>query len=123
MAGVKRPSDSGIVIQRKVQEWWNRDKYGCKCDRTNFTVANGNILKFAVQTNFYEFFYFAIDEFNLDINFIDPSDGLTVLDFAKQQLTKKMQYAPDHPNTLGTKKIFDKLQKSGARYAKEIKQN
>jgi hypothetical protein len=111
-------SDPDSIRIKKVQSWWN--KYDCKCNRTNFTIYSGSILKYAVQTSFDSFIYKIINFYKLDINFIDHSDGKTVLDFAKKEYDRLYNLSKDHAKTKSSGKIVDFLRSNGALYASEL---
>jgi hypothetical protein len=120
IAGVNRSIDSDIVIKQKIQQWWNRYHDDCECELVSVSDKKINILKKAAQVLSTGFFYFVIDENDLDINFIDQEDGRTLLDYVKEEIGKKEMDGPDHPSTKASKKIFEMLRKNGALYASEL---
>lgn len=112
--------DSEEVIIKKVQSFWNKYFNDCKCFTDDFIMAGGNILKYAVQHDFDLFFYEVIKRYKLNLNFIDPVDGKTVLDFADHEYKRVKQLAPDSERTKALKKLYDYLRNNGALYAAEL---
>lgn len=80
-------------VKRKVQKWWNKFKTKCKCDSLSFGLSNGNLLKFALAQNYPDFVETLASTYGCDINFIDPADGLNLLDYIIKEIArlKKLQ--------------------------------
>ena len=72
----------------KIQAWWNKYKSKCKCDSVNFTVPNGNLLKFSINQSMPDFIDTLVSNYGLDINFIDPADGKNVLDYLNDEIER-----------------------------------
>ena len=106
---------------KKVQDWWNKYKYNCTCNRSNFSITDGSILKYAVQTSFDPFLSKVIEFYKLGINFIDPADGKTVLDFTKEEYDRLYKLSPNNPKTKSLERIFKLLRANGALYKSELK--
>lgn len=81
-------SDDEETVKRKVQKWWNKYKTKCKCDSLDFGLSNGNLLKFALSQNFPEVIETLSSTYGCDINFIDPVDGLNVLDYISKEISR-----------------------------------
>lgn len=94
--------DDEETIIRKVQSFWNKYKTKCKCDSLQFNLSNGNILKFAISQNMFIFIE-TIASYELDINFIDPADGLNLLDYT----TKEIERLKKLTNSEGIVKIYE----------------
>lgn len=77
------------VANKRIQKLWNanKEKFACK-NFNNVSIADGNLLKFSIDTGFPEFLTFSVLEYNLDVNFKDPADGRTIMDFIKWQLER-----------------------------------
>ena len=90
-------------VKRKVQKWWNKFKTKCKCDSLSFGLSNGNLLKFALAQNYPDFVETLASTYGCDINFIDPVDGLNLLDFINAEIEryKKM------PNGKSAVKVYE----------------
>ena len=80
--------DNEETIKRKVQIFWNKYKKNFKCDSVDFPIQNGNILKFAISQNMPEVVETLSDTYGLDINFIDPADGLNLLDYINWEIAR-----------------------------------
>lgn len=83
-----KPTDSSSDKQAKVQRLWTKYREYFGCDSSGFPVEYGNILKYSVHKNYYLFVDQVIDNYKLDINFKDPSDGKTLLDFVKDEVSR-----------------------------------
>ncbi|HEY8690631.1 MAG TPA: hypothetical protein VIM07_15445 [Chitinophagaceae bacterium] len=81
MAGIKIGVDNEETVKKKLQLFWNKYKTSCKCDALNFGLPNGNLLKYALSQNMPGLIETLADTYMLDINFIDPADGLNLLDY------------------------------------------
>lgn len=84
--------DDEETIKKKVQIFWNKYKKNCYCDSVTFGVQNGSILKFALAQNFPQVIE-TLADYGCDINFIDPADGLNLLDYVSGEIArlKKLQ--------------------------------
>jgi hypothetical protein len=120
MACVEK-TDSEEVIVKKVQAFWNKYFNECKCFKDDFVMIGGNVLKYAAQNTFEEFFYEIFTRYKLNLNFIDPADGKTLLDFVDQEYKRIKQIGPDLQKTKVLKTLFDLLRTNGALYASELK--
>jgi hypothetical protein len=121
MSCAKVGVDSPEQAKRKIQCMWNKYKEEFRCyGHSDVTLDNANVLKFSVDTGFNSFIVTAIKKYELDVNFKDPTDGKTILDFVEAQL--------DHyRNSTFTAKAdeyqrtYDLLIKYGAKRAKDLK--
>jgi hypothetical protein len=118
MACVEK-TDSEEVVIRKVQSFWDKYYSECKCNRDDFVLANRNILKYAAQHAWDEFFIL-IKQYKLNLNVIDPVDGKTLMDFVDHEYKRIKQIAPDSDRTKSLKKLYDYLRSNGALYAVEL---
>lgn len=85
MACVNIKVDNEETVKKKLQLFWNKYKKKFTCDSLSFSLSNGNILKFALAQNkpgIIETFV----SYGLDINFIDPADGLNLLDWIDAEI-------------------------------------
>jgi hypothetical protein len=82
--------DNEETIKRKLQSFWNKYKTNCKCDSLTFGVQNGNILKFAFSQDMPSVIE-TLADYGLDINFIDPVDGLNLLDYVNAEISRMSQ--------------------------------
>ena len=93
MSGVNVDKDSREVIIKKIQTFWNAYKTNCKCDALSFKVPNGNFLKFLVSVNMISELELLTDEYKLDLNFIDPADGLTLCEYLNEVVIESKSQA------------------------------
>lgn len=93
MACVNIGVDNEETVRKKLQSFWNKYKTSCKCDALSFGLPNGNFLKYALSQNMPEVIETLASTYGLDINFIDPADGLNLLDYIIGEIErlKKLQ--------------------------------
>ena len=84
--------DSPEVIRIKVNKMWNKYRTNFACDSLGFNVPNGNVLKFTMNFNFPEFIYYMIDNYDLDMDFKDPADNKTIIEYLNEELAKTKKY-------------------------------
>lgn len=76
------------IDKAKLKIFWNKHKTLFKCDSVSFGLSNGNLLKFSLSQNMPEVIKTIAAVFELDINFIDPVDGLNLYDFVDSEIAK-----------------------------------
>ncbi len=79
--------DDEETILKKLRIFWNKYKTKCTCDSLDFHIPNGNLLKFALSQKMPELIETLADAYGLDINFIDPKDGMNLLDYVLSQIS------------------------------------
>ena len=94
MSCVDLKNDSQETIIQKVNCMWNKYKTKFACDSLEFNVPNGNILKFNMNFNFPDFIYLLVDQYGLDVTFVDPADGLTFVEYLDQEISKIQKFGP-----------------------------
>ena len=67
---------------------WDKYKTKFACNRLEFGVINGNILKYSINCNFDDFILILADHYNVDFLFADPANGKTVINYIDEELTK-----------------------------------
>lgn len=92
MSCVDVKNDSREKIKAKVSCMFKRyyDEFGC--DNTGFLVAQGNILKYAINQEFEYFIYGVAEDFGVDLNMKDPADGKTLMDFIADEIARYKRY-------------------------------
>lgn len=90
-ADVKK--DSPKTLEEKVSSLWEKYREDFGCDSTGFPIEMGNVLKYSVYNRFSGFVDSVVKQYNLDINFKDPADGKTVLDFIKEETARSQRMA------------------------------
>ena len=117
---VKTGVDSKEIVAMKIQCMWNkyREKFRCYVF-ANVAVPEGNVLKFAMDTGFSTFLVSAVKKYNLDMNFLDPADNKTIMDFLKENYDsyKKDSYTEKADEYL---RIYELLKANGAKHASEL---
>jgi hypothetical protein len=108
LAGVDVVVDSEETITKKVKSYWNRYKKRFIGNTVGFGLQNGNLLKFALSQNLPEVVETLASTYECDINFIDPADGLNLLDYINSEITRMKK----QNNSEGTVAIYEKY-KSG----------
>lgn len=82
-----KPKDSPDEAKMKIFKMW--DAYKTKFNCTGFTgvsVSDGNILKFSIDVGFPTIVETLMERYNFDINFVDPTDSKTILDFVHDRI-------------------------------------
>lgn len=121
MSCAKVGKDTPEQAKQKIQIMWNTYRTEFKCPGgVSDTLNNGNVTKYAMDNGFTTFVVYSIKKYELDMNFIDPKDGKTLLDFVEEQLTRwrKTNYTEKADEY---QRVYDLLIKSGAKRAKELK--
>ncbi|GGH06761.1 hypothetical protein [Pedobacter zeae] len=116
-AKVDTLKDSPETIAEKISKMWNiyQQTGYTSCNASTFDVRDGNLLKYAVADKFEDFLQDAI-KWKLDLNKIDSSDGMTLLDYIDDNLLRAKGSAFESTY----KKYHDMFRKAGAKYKKEL---
>ena len=80
------PNDTPEEQVRKVRAMWDKYKLMFACDVPAFRVNNGNILKLSIDAPFTEFVKQMLRKYALNVDFVDPSDGKTLLQFINDEI-------------------------------------
>jgi hypothetical protein len=88
MSCVNPKKDSPETVKSKVNYMWETYYKEFGCDSSGFLVAQGNVLKYSVNQEFEYFVDGVVEEFGLNINLKDPSDGKTLLDFTLDEINR-----------------------------------
>lgn len=107
--------DSEEEIGRKILNMWKENEATLICNNTKFDVANGNILKFAVNLKFDEFLIDAA-HWKVNLNKVDEMDGRTLLDYVQAQIERN-NGLPAQPTL---KQYYAMLKKAGAKHRAEL---
>ena len=114
-------SDDLEVARQKVQRMWNKYRTLISCKGPGVKVDGGNITKFSLETGFSIFLHDAIKDYKLDMNFKDPADGKTILDFVNEEIGLLKRPPVDRPAKLNDYQIiFQLLKTNGAKSGKEL---
>jgi hypothetical protein len=96
MSCVDLVNDSKETIKEKVNCTWEKyyDQWGCTS--SGFPMGDGNNLKFALNQEQELFIDGMVQEFGININLKDPSDGNTLLDFVTSEI-ERYRFDTDYP--------------------------
>lgn len=113
--------DSKEIAWKKIECMWNKYREKFRCYFHSDSVANEkNILKFSIDSGF----TVLISEFvkhNFDVNFKDPADNKTVLDFLKDQINIISNSPPvNEAKIIEYRRLYNKLLTIGAKHAKDL---
>ena len=115
-AGVNFKSDTRATATLKLQAMWDDNPALFVCSSTNFSVPNGDLLKYAIETRSFGLVENAMAAWHLDLNRIDPADCRTLLDFVTLKLG---QNRGTHLEPVLTGYVA-RLRQAGAKNASEI---
>ncbi len=120
MSCAKVGVDSPELAKKKIQCMWNKYKEEFRCDgHSDVTLHNANVLKFSVDIGFSTFVVAAVKKYELDVNFKDPTDGKTILDFVEAEL-KHYRNSTFTDKANEYQRTYDLLIKYGAKRAKDL---
>jgi hypothetical protein len=121
MSCAKDGVDSLETARKKIQTMWNKNRESFSCDYPGVTVPKGNITKFSLETNFSDFLINAVKDYKLDMNFRDPRDNRTILDFVKDKINQ-MKKSPINltANIQEYESLYKMLQENGAKHSKDL---
>jgi hypothetical protein len=104
----------------KIQIMWNANREAFRCySFPGVTVSEGNVLKFSTDTSFPYFLTTTVKKYQLDMNFIDPADGKTMMDFLKTGIDRYTQQG-NTGKAFEYQRIYDLFAKNGAKHAKDL---
>lgn len=107
--------DSEEEIGKKIAKVWKDNEATLICNNTKFDVANGNIIKFAVNLKFDEFLI-DVTKWKVNLNKVDETDGRTVLDYVQSQIAANKGLATEPV----LKKYYQMLKDAGAKHKSEL---
>lgn len=97
----------------KVKKMWDNNAERIKCNLSPFSLANHNILKYAILMPHADFVKELVQTYNVNVDFIDPRDGKTALEFCKEKLSDLEQDKnSDKLEIIEVKKICGYLEES-----------
>ena len=89
-AGVDFKLDTADIARRKIRQMWDANQSRLRCNRGDFDVTNGSILKYAVAKRTFDFIDNAVSVWGVDVNQPDDSDGKTLLDYIDQKIAENL---------------------------------
>lgn len=84
-------------------------------------VPKGNITKFSLEASFPDFLITAAKDYKLNMNFKDPQDDRTILDFIKYKITQMKNAPVDMTLRIQEyERLYKMLQENGAKHGKDL---
>jgi hypothetical protein len=121
MSCAKDGVDDLEAARKKIQTMWNKNKKSFSCDYPGMSVPKGNITKFSLEANFPDFLITAAKDYKLDMNFKDPQDNKTILDYVKDQIAQMKKAPVDMtPKVQEYERLYQMLQDNGAKHSKDL---
>jgi hypothetical protein len=108
--------DSPEQVKAKLQRYWLEHRTRLGCSQLGFSIRQGNVVKLAFERHSKIVIADFLRRWSLDMNFIDPADGKTVLDYVEGQLAESR----GQPIEGSVRRNFDLLVRSGAKRAAEL---
>ena len=112
--------DSKEIAWKKIECMWNKYREKFRCYNTSSAANERNILKFSIDSGF----TVLISEFvkhNFDVNFKDPADNKTILDFIKDEINSISNTPPvNNAKITEYNRLYNMLLKNGAKHAKDL---
>lgn len=114
--------DSKDIAAIRIQIMWNKFRENFRCYNIPNSIATDmNILKFSMDIGFTSFIHEAVRRYHLDVNFIDPADGKTVLDFVTDQEILIRKTPPVNTSKADEyQTIYKMLRTNGAKHSQEL---
>lgn len=115
-AGVDFKHDTAAEARNKIKTMWMQNQSHLRCNRGDFDVTNGSVLKYAVAKRTFDFIDNATSVWGVELNLPDQSDGKTLLDYVEQKVVENA--GNDLEPVLITYR--DKLVSYGAKRSREL---
>jgi hypothetical protein len=114
--------DTKEEAKLKIQCMWNKYKEKIRCYVHPTSIAvNKNVTKLGLDINNTNFIYSLVSIYNLDMNFLDPDDHKTLLDFVKEREEYIRSIKPlDAAKADEYQKTYQLLKSNGAKHNWEL---
>jgi hypothetical protein len=121
MSCAKDGVDDLETARKKIQCMWLKYRKLFSCNYPGVKVPKGNVTKYSLETGFSSFLIDAVKDYKLDMNFTDPVDGKTIMDF----IVDEIEYFKRSPTDLTPKineyeRLYKLLKDNGAKHAKDL---
>ena len=121
MACAKDGEENLEEARKKVQQMWNKYRTSFSCDYPGVKVPRGNITKLSLDTGFSIFILDAVKNYKLDMNFQDPRDGKTIVDYLKEEIDLYKKSAVDVSSKIKEyENLYTLLKDHGAKHSKDL---
>lgn len=94
-AGADPDKDTEEMAIPKIQKWWNKYKHKANCYAK---LSADSLLKFSVDKNFKDLIETLLLNYELDVNFVEESDGKNVMDYISDEIFRREQIIDSKPN-------------------------
>lgn len=84
-------NDPEPLAKIKVKKMWDNNAERIKCYLRSLSLANHNILKYAIHKSHADFVRDLVQTYNVNVDFVDPRDNKTALEFCKEKLSSLEQ--------------------------------
>ncbi len=108
-------ADGDALIAKKISSMFESNRNRLLCHGVDFDVVEGNILKYAISSRAFGLINSAIEEWRVNLNWIDP-DGTTLLDYIGSQIPR----TKGTPNERMIKIYYDRVRRAGGRHRHEL---
>jgi hypothetical protein len=100
---------------------WTKYRTSFSCDYPGVKVPRGNITKLSLDTGFSIFIFDAVKNYKLDMNFKDPSDGKTIMDYINEEIqTYKKSTVDVSAKIKEYENLYRLLEAQGAKHSKDL---
>jgi hypothetical protein len=121
MSCAKDGVDDLETARKKIQCMWNKYRTKISCDYPNLSVPKGNITKACLEINFSAFLFNSVKDYKLDMNFKDPIDNKTILDFLRDQVIRLNKSPIDMVMKINEyESLYKYLKDNGAKHGKDL---
>lgn len=121
MSCAKDGVDNLEEARKKIQVMWNKYRTSFSCDYPGLRVPKGNVTKMSVDTGFTTFIMDAVKEYKLDMNFKDPIDGKTILDFISDEISSLKKSPVNMADKIKEyESLYKVLQANGAKNSRDL---
>ena len=114
--------DNIDVARKKIQNMWMENRQNFRCYNYPTSIATDkNITKFSLDTGFTGFISEGVKKYKFDMNFLDPSDNKTLLDFVfeqEQEIRKTIPINTERADEYN--RIYKMLVENGAKHSWEL---
>ena len=109
----------------KIQLMWNENKQKFRCyNYSTSAFTDHNITKFSIDSGFSGLIIEFARKYQLDLNFLDPMDNKTILDFIFEQEKHIRNIYPINTDKADEyKQVFNILKANGAKHSWELNKN
>jgi hypothetical protein len=121
MSCAKEGVDDMETARKKIPCMWNKNRKFFSCDYPGMMVPKGNITKFSLEASFPDFLITAAKDYKLDMNFKDPQDDRTILDFVRDKIIQMKNSPVDMTLRIQEyERLYKMLQENGAKHGKDL---